>query len=52
LALIQNLVTFIIGFEYPTSMTFILAFIDLVIDAALLYLGYWVGGRLWQEIEE
>jgi membrane protein DedA with SNARE-associated domain len=52
LALIRNLVTFIVGIEYPASKTFIFAFIGLVIDVALLYLGYWVGGRLWREIEE
>jgi hypothetical protein len=52
LALIRNLITFIVGIDYPASKTFISAFIGLVIDVALLYLGYWVGGKLWHEIEE
>jgi membrane protein DedA with SNARE-associated domain len=52
LALIRNLITFIVGIGYPASKTFAFAFIGLVIDVALLYLGYWIGGRLWQEIEE
>jgi uncharacterized membrane protein len=52
LAFIRNLITFIVGIGYPESKTFIFAFIGLVIDIILLYLGYWVGGRLWHEIEE
>jgi len=52
LALIRNLITFIVGFGYPASKTFLFAFIGLAIDVFLLYLGYWVGVKLWREIEE
>jgi len=52
LAFIRNLITVIVGIGYPTSKTLIFAFIGLIIDVILLYLGYWAGERLWQEIEE
>jgi membrane protein DedA with SNARE-associated domain len=52
LAFIRNLITFIVGIGYPASKTFVFAFIGLVINVALLYLGFWVGEKLWREIEE
>jgi hypothetical protein len=52
LALIRNFITFIVGLGYPRSMITGLAIVGLVIDIALLYVGYLVGERLWREIEE